>query len=374
VSSVNHGFDPLTYLRALPKGRVQQIHLAGHSRQGDDGQQLIDTHDHPVAPEVWTLYEEARRLFGPVAAMIERDADIPPLPTLLAELTLARQHAAAADAAGQHEVQGTAAWHGQASTETALASLQRELGTYILSEAPLAERPPAPELLRTPAGIDPAQRLNIYHHAYRARLSEVLADTFAKTYLFMGSDLFDAQAMAFAPQHPPLQRSLNRYGEAFPAYLANRYPDNPELFELAQLDWDLRTAFDGPDHEALSSAAAQADTGAQWLQREHPLHPSLRLRAVRSNVVSLWKAIDADIEVLPAQELETPATLAIWRKGLQPNFQTLDTDQAAFLTALQGGQSITEACADPQLSGSLQNPAVFARWLQEWLAEGWLAV
>jgi len=68
----------LTYLRALPAHRIQQIHLAGHSpaREGDGP--LIDTHDHPVAPEVWALYREARRLFGPVAAMIERDADIPP--------------------------------------------------------------------------------------------------------------------------------------------------------------------------------------------------------------------------------------------------------------------------------------------------------
>ena len=40
VSSVNHGFDPLTYLRALPAKRIRQIHLAGHSM---DGAHLIDT-------------------------------------------------------------------------------------------------------------------------------------------------------------------------------------------------------------------------------------------------------------------------------------------------------------------------------------------
>ncbi len=373
VSSVNHGFDPLTYLRALPKGRVQQIHLAGHSSQGEDGKQLIDTHDHPVAPEVWTLYQEALRLFGPVAAMIERDADIPPLAALLDELALARQHAAAADAAERLEVQGSAAWHAKTNTEPALASLQRELGTYILSEAPAAERPPAPALLRTPAGIDPAQRLSIYHHAYRARLSEVLADTFAKTYLFMGSDLFDAEAMAFAPQHPPLQRSLNRYGEAFPAYLATRYPDNPELYELAQLDWDLRVCFDGADHESLSAASAQADAEAGWLQRDSPLHASLSLRSIQTNVISLWKAIDADAEVPPAEPLEQAAHIAVWRKGLQPHFQSVDADQAKFLLALQQGLSITAACADPEASTALQDPALLSQWLQQWLAGGWLA-
>jgi uncharacterized protein (UPF0276 family) len=87
VSSVNHGFDPLAYLNALPIERVQQIHLAGHSRQG---RYLIDTHDAPVAEAVWSLYAHAVRRFGNVAAMIERDANIPSLRELTTELDRAR--------------------------------------------------------------------------------------------------------------------------------------------------------------------------------------------------------------------------------------------------------------------------------------------
>jgi hypothetical protein len=67
---------------------VRQIHLAGHS-QGDG--LLIDTHDQPVPDGVWTLYAHAVARCGPVATMIERDADIPPLSRLLAELALARR-------------------------------------------------------------------------------------------------------------------------------------------------------------------------------------------------------------------------------------------------------------------------------------------
>ncbi|MEQ1497956.1 MAG: DUF692 domain-containing protein [Novosphingobium sp.] len=88
VSSVNHGFDPLEFLRAIPADRVRQIHLAGHS-QGPEGM-LIDTHDAPVCPEVWALYQRALDRFGPCATMIERDDAIPPLPDLLAELDQAR--------------------------------------------------------------------------------------------------------------------------------------------------------------------------------------------------------------------------------------------------------------------------------------------
>jgi uncharacterized protein (UPF0276 family) len=87
VSSVNHEFDAHAYLEAIPVERVQQMHLAGHQNHGD---YLIDTHDHPVPDPVWELYAAAVRRFGRVSTMIERDANIPPLSELLAELAAAR--------------------------------------------------------------------------------------------------------------------------------------------------------------------------------------------------------------------------------------------------------------------------------------------
>ena len=87
VSSVNHGFDALTYLRAMPKDRVRQLHLAGHS---DLGGHLIDTHDHPIVEPVWNLYGAAVAQFGAVPTMIERDDNIPALSELVAELQIAR--------------------------------------------------------------------------------------------------------------------------------------------------------------------------------------------------------------------------------------------------------------------------------------------
>jgi uncharacterized protein (UPF0276 family) len=92
VSAVNHGFDAQAYLRGIPAERVRQIHLAGHT-QGE--QLLIDTHDSPVRDDVWSLYASAIALTGPVATMIERDGNIPPLTELLDELAIARRMGAA---------------------------------------------------------------------------------------------------------------------------------------------------------------------------------------------------------------------------------------------------------------------------------------
>ena len=88
VSAFNHEFDAATFLRAMPRARVRQFHLAGHTHKGSH---IIDTHDEPIVPDVWALYAEAVRLFPGVPTMIERDANIPPYAELLAELDEARR-------------------------------------------------------------------------------------------------------------------------------------------------------------------------------------------------------------------------------------------------------------------------------------------
>ncbi|MEP2735660.1 MAG: DUF692 domain-containing protein [Erythrobacter sp.] len=100
VSAQNHGFSAQDYLNGLPLDRVRQIHLAGHTPPQEGSGLRIDTHDHDVCDEVWELYAEARAMLDagkvPVATMIERDGNIPPLTDLLVELEKARGIAAKA--------------------------------------------------------------------------------------------------------------------------------------------------------------------------------------------------------------------------------------------------------------------------------------
>lgn len=87
VSAFNHGFSPTEFVHGVPADSIMQFHLAGHQNNGDH---LIDTHDHPVCDGVWDLYQTALKHFGEVPSMIERDDRIPPLPALLNELATAR--------------------------------------------------------------------------------------------------------------------------------------------------------------------------------------------------------------------------------------------------------------------------------------------
>src|SRR5712675_1754061 len=81
VSAFNRRFDAVRYIDSVPRGRVIQFHLAGHS---DHGTYLLDSHDHPIRPEVWTLYEHAVRRFGRVPTLIEWDDNIPDFEVLAA--------------------------------------------------------------------------------------------------------------------------------------------------------------------------------------------------------------------------------------------------------------------------------------------------
>jgi hypothetical protein len=113
VSSVNHGFDPLAYLRGVPVERVQQFHLAGHSNQGE---YLIDTHDEPVCEEVWALYAAGRR-----ALRIGVDDD-----------RARRQDSGPAGAARRARSRTFDCPDGQGRMMTALAQLQHDFQRHVI--------------------------------------------------------------------------------------------------------------------------------------------------------------------------------------------------------------------------------------------------
>ncbi|MBL9077297.1 MAG: DUF692 domain-containing protein [Planctomycetes bacterium] len=88
VSGHNHGFEPRSWLRAIPWQSVVWLHVAGHTVLPTH---RLDTHDQPVGDEVWRLHALAQRLSGGRPTVLERDDAIPPLAELVTELRRARR-------------------------------------------------------------------------------------------------------------------------------------------------------------------------------------------------------------------------------------------------------------------------------------------
>jgi uncharacterized protein (UPF0276 family) len=84
VNSRNHGFDPYSYIDQIPKGRVVQLHVAGHFVRED--QLIIDTHGEAVCNEVYDLLEYTLRKVGKVPVLLERDQNFPAFEDLVAEV------------------------------------------------------------------------------------------------------------------------------------------------------------------------------------------------------------------------------------------------------------------------------------------------
>ncbi len=53
VNSVNHRYDPLEFLKALPGDRIAYGHIAGHYNEAED--LIIDTHGADIIGGVWDL-------------------------------------------------------------------------------------------------------------------------------------------------------------------------------------------------------------------------------------------------------------------------------------------------------------------------------
>lgn len=96
VNSVNHRYDPVEFLRAMPSRRIAYLHVAGHYREAAD--LIVDTHAAAVVDPVWHLLDAAYAAHGVRPTLLERDFNFPPLVELIAEVgeirAIQQRHAA----------------------------------------------------------------------------------------------------------------------------------------------------------------------------------------------------------------------------------------------------------------------------------------
>ncbi len=84
VNSVNHKYDPITFLQSLPKERITYCHIAGHYNEAED--LIVDTHGADVIDPVWAILDKAYEAFGVFPTLLERDFNIPEIPVLMKEI------------------------------------------------------------------------------------------------------------------------------------------------------------------------------------------------------------------------------------------------------------------------------------------------
>jgi len=215
----------------------------------------------------------------------------------------------------------------------------------------------------------PERGLAVYRHAYRAQLIASLRDTYEKTWAWLGDDAFDSAARHHVENHAPKSWTLSEYGADFVETLRGLHPDDPEIAELAWLDWSLRRAFDGPNADAVKpEALARVD----WDHAVLIFVPTLAMGEVATNSAAIWGALAEEKTPPAAERLAIPATIRIWRNDLTPKYRTIESFEQRALVLAMAGSSFADLCTLLMENGDADQAAqnvgaALARWLQDGL-------
>jgi hypothetical protein len=215
----------------------------------------------------------------------------------------------------------------------------------------------------------PERGLAVYRHAYRAQLIASLRDTYEKTWAWLGDDAFDRAARHHIEGHPPKSWTLNEYGAGFIQTLGALHPGDPEIAELAWLDWTLRRAFDGPNAKAIApEKLAQMD----WDNAVLIFVPTLVMGQVATNSAAIWGALAEETAPPAAERLWAPATIRVWRSDLNPKYRTIEPFEQRALVLAMAGSNFADLCNLLMEEGNMDQAVqkvggALASWLQDGL-------
>jgi hypothetical protein len=221
---------------------------------------------------------------------------------------------------------------------------------------------------RMPAG----KGLAIYRHAYSARLREALEVDHPALGRYLGDAAWAVLCEGYIASHPSRVRSLRRFGEDLPAYLASTPPfaEAPQVAELAALERCLLDCFDAADAAPVGWDALLAVPADAWPGLRPVFLPSLRPFRGAWNAVALWSALRED-DTPPAVERNDRAWL-LWRDEERiTRFRSMADDEALALAQFLEGGDFAGACsALLALHPEDRVPAVAIDLLRRWCDEG----
>ena len=221
-----------------------------------------------------------------------------------------------------------------------------------------------------------AQGLAIYRNNYRVTLVDALEDTFQRTARWVGQDAFHQAAAHHVIAHPPTGWTLDDVGHGFDDTLAELFANDPEVSELAWVEWSMHQAFGALDTEHLTADAFAAATSEfddeDWGSLCLIFMPRTSSRIMRHNITAIWHALDAEVFCPPEFELDTPVSCHVYREGERPTFLIAPESENEALKAMMDGASFGDiiqmlAGQSSLESAAAETGAMLGRWLHNGL-------
>ena len=252
----------------------------------------------------------------------------------------------------------------------ALAVLQRDF----LATLAGAERGVLAALDDGP-GVAPARGLQVYVHAYAARLREALKNDHAALVALLGDEAWNELALAYIAACPSRHASLRHFGDGLPRFLREHpvYAAQPLLAELAAFERRLLDCFDAADAPVAAWKDLLALPPSRWPGLKPRFVPALARLSAPCGAVDAWKSLRrGEAPTRHAPELDE---WAVWRDaGLVTRFRPLPAMEAALLDHFLGGGDFGAACELLQAwQAPDEVPGFAVGQLRRWCGEGWIA-
>ncbi|MDF3884030.1 HvfC/BufC N-terminal domain-containing protein [Cupriavidus basilensis] len=214
-----------------------------------------------------------------------------------------------------------------------LSAMQEDFRAWLMTASPAAARR---------IGPDAAAGLAVYQNNYRAQLVGCLETSFPRVHEWMGDEAFLASAIAHIDSHPPHVWTLDAYADGFGKTLIARYPDNPDLHELAWIEHAMSRAFVAADAAPLPAAALE---GIDWDAATLILVPSLQVSAATTNARDIWTSLSDGMPPPASEMLEAGAGLMVWRRAFGCFLHQVDAVEHDALIQVQAHGRFDALCA-----------------------------
>jgi len=215
-----------------------------------------------------------------------------------------------------------------------LRDRQEEMRSHILSPTRLAD-----------AGMD------IYRHAYGARLAGALASNYPVLAQRCGAGEFSDLAREYIARYPSSHYNIRWYGAHLWRWLRGSHGD------LARMEWALGLAFDASDASPLTWSRLNALPVEAWSDLPIELHPSTHVLYMSWSAEKLWQGVG---EAQPHIH-----DLLVWRKDLNAQWRITGVDEALALRALRKLGTLEQVCEALPETAAAQVGTWFAGWVQE---------
>jgi len=219
-----------------------------------------------------------------------------------------------------------------------------------------------------------APRLDIYRHAYRARLTEALRSNYPVLHRVLGDEAFRQLALSYLAEHPSQRPSIRWFGDRLPDW-SRHHPEalpHPALADLAAMEWALGLSFDAADATPLSFEDLARLPAGDWPDARFAAHPSVTLLHLQWAVEPIWRCLMDDESGSSDEPVAHAHTLLIWRQSLDTRWRSLEPDEADALAACLAGEAFSTLCERAAGIHGDEAPAWVAGALRRWVDDGLL--